>query len=237
MDTIAKGSHDDESGVCDDSALDSEWDFAHIGGTSIKGTTGNITNPEICLEKATNVDPTQPGLGASVLQKLNDLNMNEQHPSLTEAGCEERKTSQRDLVERSRGAITTANSSSINILVSPKERNIPSDNSPVWRKFLYPHEKIIMMSLVKKYQKISYKRRILILTDKQRLIYVDPKKMVQKGEIQWSWNANEMFVRPENETKFIIWTPKQTHAFEDLRGLAWQWKDAIELVQKQLGVF
>lgn len=42
------------------------------------------------------------------------------------------------------------------------------------------------MGLVTKKVGFSAKKRQLILTDSPRLIYIDPVKMEQKGEIPWS---------------------------------------------------
>jgi 3-phosphoinositide dependent protein kinase-1 len=71
----------------------------------------------------------------------------------------------------------------------------------------------------------------LILTDKPKLIYVDPVKLVQKGEIVWSNNPKELNVQVANSSNFKICTLKKTITFEDLRQQGWQWKDAIEALQ------
>jgi 3-phosphoinositide dependent protein kinase-1 len=42
------------------------------------------------------------------------------------------------------------------------------------------------MGLVVKKVGLSAKKRQLILTDTPRLLYIDPNKLVQKGEIPWS---------------------------------------------------
>jgi hypothetical protein len=50
---------------------------------------------------------------------------------------------------------------------------------------------------------LQVKKRQLILTNKPRIIYVDTKKMVQKGEVPWSTH-----IRPEakNNTAWFIHT-------------------------------
>jgi 3-phosphoinositide dependent protein kinase-1 len=55
-----------------------------------------------------------------------------------------------------------------------------------WEKFLQPNEQIVLGGLIYKRRKGTVKLRQLILTDKPRLIYIDPKKMELKGEIPWS---------------------------------------------------
>lgn len=104
-----------------------------------------------------------------------------------------------------------------------------------WEKFLDPGESIVMVSLVKKVRKLYNKKMQLILTDKPKLIYVDPVKLVQKGEIVWSDNPKELNVQVLNSSNFKICTLKKTTSFEDLRQQGWQWKDAIEALQNRLG--
>lgn len=60
-------------------------------------------------------------------------------------------------------------------------------------------EVILESGLVWKRKGRSVKKRQLILTNKPRIIYIDPKKMQQKGEIPWTAN-----VRPEVKNN-IAW--------------------------------
>jgi len=85
-------------------------------------------------------------------------------------------------------------------------------------------ESIIEAGLVWKRKGRSVKKRQLILTNKPRVLYIDTKKMVQKGEIPWSQN-----LRPEakNNTAWFIHTPKRTYILEDIPGKAQRWVDAI----------
>ncbi|KAJ7547985.1 hypothetical protein O6H91_08G112400 [Diphasiastrum complanatum] len=94
-----------------------------------------------------------------------------------------------------------------------------------WRRFLRMGEELIATSLVKKYGGLSVKRRQLLLTNKPRLSYVHPVKLVLKGEIPWS---NELYVQVENDYKFTICTPKRNYNLEDVKGKAHLWKEAIE---------
>jgi len=94
----------------------------------------------------------------------------------------------------------------------------------VWANFLSPNELIIESGLVSKRKGISVKKRQLILTDYPRLIYIDPDKMVQKGEIEWSEN-----IRPEikSNKNFLIHTPNRVYILEDIACNAQRWIDAI----------
>ncbi|KAH9307841.1 hypothetical protein KI387_035752, partial [Taxus chinensis] len=75
-----------------------------------------------------------------------------------------------------------------------------------WEKFLDPGESILMISLVKKIRKLYNKKMQLILTDKPKLIYVDPVKMVEKGEILWSNDPKELNVQVADSSYFKICT-------------------------------
>lgn len=69
--------------------------------------------------------------------------------------------------------------------------------------FLLKGEKIVYTKPVIKRVRLSAKKRQLILTDKPRLIYIDPVSMEQKGEIPWS---DDIIVQKKSEKDFIIKT-------------------------------
>ena len=69
-----------------------------------------------------------------------------------------------------------------------------------------PDEVVIMISMVKKLQKLTNKKVQLILTNKPKLIYVDPTKLVVKGNIVWSDNPKEMTVQVSTPSTFKILT-------------------------------
>lgn len=52
-----------------------------------------------------------------------------------------------------------------------------------WQQFLEPYEVAIMIFMVKKLQKLTNKKVQRILTNKPKLIYVDPTKLVVKEYI------------------------------------------------------
>jgi len=106
-------------------------------------------------------------------------------------------------------------------------KKMQEEESEKWKKFLMEDEVILESGLVWKRKGRSVKKRQLILTNKPRVIYIDTKKMVQKGEVPWSPN-----LRPEarNNTAWFIHTPKRTYILEDIPGKAQRWVDAINKV-------
>ncbi|XP_040991467.1 3-phosphoinositide-dependent protein kinase 1-like isoform X1 [Juglans microcarpa x Juglans regia] len=102
-----------------------------------------------------------------------------------------------------------------------------------WQQFLDPGESVLMISLVKKLQKLTSKKVQLILTNKPKLIYVDPSKLIVKGNIIWSDNPNDLSVQVTSPSHFKICTPKKVMSLEDAKQRAWQWKKAIEGLQNQ----
>jgi len=105
-----------------------------------------------------------------------------------------------------------------------KRRKMQEEESERWKKFLEPDEIILESGLVWKRKGRSVKKRLLMLTNKPRIIYIDTKKMVRKGEIPWSTN-----LRPEakNNVAWFIHTPKRTYILEDIPGNAQRWIEAI----------
>ncbi|XP_073105712.1 3-phosphoinositide-dependent protein kinase 2-like [Elaeis guineensis] len=102
-----------------------------------------------------------------------------------------------------------------------------------WQEFLEPGENIVMISKLKKLQKLSNKKIQLILTDKPKLICVDPSKMMVKKNIIWSNNPAGLSVQVSNSSHFKICTPKKVMPFEDVKQRAWQWKKTIEGLQQR----
>ncbi|KAF5948057.1 hypothetical protein HYC85_014014 [Camellia sinensis] len=102
-----------------------------------------------------------------------------------------------------------------------------------WQQFLEPGESVLMISMVKKIQKLTNKKVQLILTNKPKLIYLDPSKLVVKGNIIWSDNSNELNVQVMSPSLFKIFTPKKVLSFEDAKQRAMQWKKAIEALQNR----
>nr|GMD54453.1 3-phosphoinositide-dependent protein kinase 2-like [Ipomoea batatas] len=103
-----------------------------------------------------------------------------------------------------------------------------------WQQFLEPGESVLMISMVKKIQKLTNKKVQLILTNKPKLIYVDPSKLVVKGNIIWSDNPNDLNIQVISPSNFKICTPKKVLTFEDAKQRASQWKKAIEALQNRI---
>ncbi|KAF7820222.1 3-phosphoinositide-dependent protein kinase 2-like [Senna tora] len=102
-----------------------------------------------------------------------------------------------------------------------------------WQQFLEPGESVIMISMVKKIQKLTSKKVQLILTNKPKLIYVDPSKLIVKGNMIWSDNPNDLTVQVTSPSNFKICTPKKVLLFEDAKQRAHHWKKAIEALQNR----
>ncbi|XP_009801186.1 3-phosphoinositide-dependent protein kinase 2-like isoform X2 [Nicotiana tabacum] len=102
-----------------------------------------------------------------------------------------------------------------------------------WKQFLEPGESVLMISMVKKMQKLTSKKVKLILTNKPKLIYVDPSKLVVKGNIIWSDNSNDLSIQVTSPSQFKVCTPKKVLSFEDAKQRAMQWKKAIEALQNR----
>ncbi|XP_057472226.1 3-phosphoinositide-dependent protein kinase 2 isoform X1 [Actinidia eriantha] len=102
-----------------------------------------------------------------------------------------------------------------------------------WQQFLEPGESVLMISMVKKIQKLTNKKVQLILTNKPKLIYVNPSKLVVKGNIIWSDNPNDLSIQVTSPSHFKICTPKKVLSFEDAKQRASQWKKAIEALQNR----
>lgn len=73
-------------------------------------------------------------------------------------------------------------------------------------EFLESGESIIMISKLKRLQKLGNKKVQLILTDKPKLICVDPSKMTAKNSIIWSDHPRDISVQVINPSHFKIST-------------------------------
>nr|AXO66328.1 3-phosphoinositide-dependent protein kinase 1 [Fraxinus mandshurica] len=102
-----------------------------------------------------------------------------------------------------------------------------------WQQFLEPGESVLMISNVKKLQKLTNKKVQLILTNKPKLIYVDPAKLMFKGNVIWSDNPNDLSIQVSSPSHFKICTPKKVMSFEDTKQRAQQWKRAVEALQNR----
>lgn len=128
------------------------------------------------------------------------------------------------------GSISATTSSSETQSHISKLAKIDSFDSK-WQEFLEPGESIIMISKLKKLQKLSNKKVQLILTDKPKLVCVDPSKVLAKGNIIWSDNPCDIDIHVTSSSHFKISTLKKVLSFDDANQQAWLWKKAIESFQ------
>lgn len=94
----------------------------------------------------------------------------------------------------------------------------------MWNRFLLDDEIIKMGGLISKRKGLFSKKRQLILTSKPRLIYIDPIRMRQKGEIPWS---STLHVQSKSATSFDVITPNRAYHLTDAVNGSRKWIDAI----------
>lgn len=80
-----------------------------------------------------------------------------------------------------------------------RQKQIRETERAEWGQFLLDAENIIVSGLIYKRRKLSIKKRFMILTDSPRIIYIDPKKKILKGEVPWS---RKLAVEVKND---IVW--------------------------------
>jgi 3-phosphoinositide dependent protein kinase-1 len=114
-----------------------------------------------------------------------------------------------------------------------RKRREREDERKKWEKFLLPKEQIVLGGLIYKRRKGTVKLRQLILTDKPRLIYIDPKKMEFKGEIPWS---PVLRVEIKSDVNWRIHTPKRIYVLEDCEKNSRRWETAINRALGKSGV-
>lgn len=72
---------------------------------------------------------------------------------------------------------------------SERKEKLEQQKKSIWARFLNDDELIIENSAVIKQRGFSKTKRQLIMTDKPRIFYVDPEKMIIKGEVPMSKNV------------------------------------------------
>eukprot|EP00475_Leptophrys_vorax_P006457 TRINITY_DN139_c1_g1_i3.p1 TRINITY_DN139_c1_g1~~TRINITY_DN139_c1_g1_i3.p1 ORF type:complete len:250 (-),score=79.39 TRINITY_DN139_c1_g1_i3:37-786(-) len=103
-----------------------------------------------------------------------------------------------------------------------QQQQQPEENK--WRTFLRDEERVLMQGFVQKRKGFSSKKRMLILTDAPRLVYIDARRMEQKGEIPWS---NTLWAEMKGEPAFHVHTPKRTYYLEAKDFTAQEWVTLI----------
>jgi 3-phosphoinositide dependent protein kinase-1 len=94
-----------------------------------------------------------------------------------------------------------------------------------WKAFLKDDENIVEHGMVIKKRKMSRKKRMLLLTDAPRLVYLDPRRMEQKGEIPFD-PAMKVEIRDDVIWRIVV--PKRIYELEDVQREATRWQEAIE---------
>eukprot|EP01094_Clydonella_sp_ATCC50884_P011053 TRINITY_DN20850_c0_g1_i1.p1 TRINITY_DN20850_c0_g1~~TRINITY_DN20850_c0_g1_i1.p1 ORF type:complete len:528 (+),score=230.40 TRINITY_DN20850_c0_g1_i1:141-1724(+) len=97
--------------------------------------------------------------------------------------------------------------------------------SSPWAPFLGSDEIILHSSLISKKKGLFAHKRQLILTDGPRLIYVDPEKMVVKGEIPWT---PDLKVEYKSDKVFLVTVPGRVYKLDECQNEAKKWVEAIE---------
>lgn len=105
-----------------------------------------------------------------------------------------------------------------------RQELLASQKSSPWHPFVDAGELILKSGLVDKRKGLFAKRRMLLLTDKPRLIYIDPIERKVMGEIPWT---SDMFPQYKNMTTFFIHTPARTYYLEDIEKQSLSWVDMI----------
>ncbi|KAF2074147.1 hypothetical protein CYY_004550 [Polysphondylium violaceum] len=95
----------------------------------------------------------------------------------------------------------------------------------VWNRFLLPTDEIILACvLTEKRTGLISKKRQLIITDTPRIFYVDPIKLIQKGEIGVDLSLSAQY---KSNKHFIITSKGRSRHFYDNGCQSKQWVDMI----------
>eukprot|EP01096_Ripella_sp_DP13-Kostka_P001319 TRINITY_DN1156_c0_g1_i1.p1 TRINITY_DN1156_c0_g1~~TRINITY_DN1156_c0_g1_i1.p1 ORF type:complete len:569 (+),score=250.40 TRINITY_DN1156_c0_g1_i1:79-1707(+) len=116
------------------------------------------------------------------------------------------------------------NSSSSSSPSTDRLSKLEEQKSSKWAKFLREGELLVQTSQIVKKRGVSKKKRQLILTDTPRLIYVDPSKMIERGEIPWS---PQLKADAKDSSQFVVSVPGRNYKLSDPSGTAKQWVDSI----------
>ena len=164
-------------------------------------------------------------------------------PTPDDPPSETRKHSHTSVPDTTPAKPTLLRTASLHALPS-SDRSGPSSAKPVpvpplppptvvtspFAQFLLPGETIVCHGRIRKTRHLSVKVRELILTDFPRLIYIDPVRMVQKGEIPW---VRDLKIKLKGSASFSISTPGRTYHLEALEGTNQRWRDEIQQLLTQ----
>lgn len=105
------------------------------------------------------------------------------------------------------------------------------ENNDRWGVFLLKNEEVYYSRLVIKRRFLTAKKRQLILTDRPRILYIDPENMQMKGIVPWS---KQLWIQKRTDKDFIIHTPNRKYVLESLDSDVDGWVTAIEAIQKRM---
>lgn len=102
-------------------------------------------------------------------------------------------------------------------------------SAPPWSSLLLDTESVVCSGLVAKKRGLFSRKRILVLTDLPRLVYIDPGKLTEiRGQIEWS---RELWVEWKAEKEFWVHTPRRVYYLTALSTTAKVWCDAINTMR------
>mmetsp|Transcript_11377 Transcript_11377/g.17111 ORF Transcript_11377/g.17111 Transcript_11377/m.17111 type:complete len:573 (-) Transcript_11377:211-1929(-) len=100
-----------------------------------------------------------------------------------------------------------------------------------WTSFLQPNETLVFTGLIFKRKGLFWRKRQLILTDKPRLLYVDPVPMEIKGEIPWTAQQPvKCVLKANNEFDVICTSSGRSYHLCDAEMGATAWIEVIDSV-------
>mmetsp|Transcript_66537 Transcript_66537/g.100267 ORF Transcript_66537/g.100267 Transcript_66537/m.100267 type:complete len:307 (-) Transcript_66537:11-931(-) len=106
-----------------------------------------------------------------------------------------------------------------------RKEKLETQKKSIWARFLNDDELIVENSAVVKQRGLSKTKRQLIMTDKPRIFYVDPEKMIIKGEVPMS---KEVTAEARNSKVFSITVPGRVYKLTELNGNAKRWVDSVK---------
>jgi 3-phosphoinositide dependent protein kinase-1 len=113
--------------------------------------------------------------------------------------------------------------------------SLADDTSPKWKEFLGDHEEHVFTGLIWKRKGLFARHRLMVLTNKPRLFYLDPSTMTLKGEVPWD-ARHPLRCQPVSEYGFDIHSSLsgRTYHITDSDAGAQMWIDLIHaMVEKQ----
>jgi len=117
-------------------------------------------------------------------------------------------------------------------IIKEEEERLAKEKKDVrdkWANFLNNGENICEHGNVIKQRGLSRKKRMLLLTDYPRFLYIDLRKMEVKGEIAFDPTLK---VEIKNDVAWRVVTPKRVYELEDMVRDSIRWQEAVEKIRK-----